>query len=163
MSKESTKKIINVYTDGSALGNGKRGGRAGIGVYFGEMDKRNVSERLEGKEQTNNRGELTAIKRALQILSKDSSKDCAINIYTDSQYSIKALTVWIHKWKANGFKTSTKKDVKNRDLLEEINALIPLFSNLKLHYIKAHTNHTDVHSIGNKNADELANKGALLD
>jgi ribonuclease HI len=50
-----------VYTDGSALGNGRTGARAGLGVYYGYGGKAassNISERVPGDVQTNNRGEL---------------------------------------------------------------------------------------------------------
>ena len=34
---------IYVYTDGACINNGKPNARAGIGVYFGENDSRNIS------------------------------------------------------------------------------------------------------------------------
>ncbi len=49
---------VIVYADGSCFGNGKEGARAGIGVYFGDGDPRNVSEPLPGDKQTNQRAEL---------------------------------------------------------------------------------------------------------
>ena len=51
--------VIIAYTDGSCIGNGTSNARAGVGVYFGPGDDRNISERLEGSNQTNNRAELT--------------------------------------------------------------------------------------------------------
>lgn len=50
---------IVVYTDGSSRGNGQQGCQAGLGVFFGVNDPRNVSERLAGEPQTNQRAELT--------------------------------------------------------------------------------------------------------
>lgn len=50
-----------VYTDGSGLGNGQKGARAGLGVWWGESGRAyecNLHERVPGVEQTNNRGEL---------------------------------------------------------------------------------------------------------
>ena len=58
---------IVVYTDGACSNNGKKSAKAGIGVYFGEGDPRNISERITGK-QTNNAAELTAILRAVESL-----------------------------------------------------------------------------------------------
>ncbi|KAG8879367.1 hypothetical protein FRB98_005685, partial [Tulasnella sp. 332] len=46
-----------VYTDGASQGNGRPGARAGVGVWYGVNDPRNVSERCPG-DQTNNRAEL---------------------------------------------------------------------------------------------------------
>jgi ribonuclease HI len=47
-----------VYTDGGCIGNGKRGAKAGLGVYYGARSGRNLSEPVPGPLQTNNRGEL---------------------------------------------------------------------------------------------------------
>ncbi|KAK9761993.1 hypothetical protein K7432_018649 [Basidiobolus ranarum] len=76
-----------VYTDGSSRGNGKDHCRAGVGVYFGEKDPRNVSERLLGK-QTNQRAEVTAAIRAIEKVGDDKQP---LEIRTDSQYLIKGI------------------------------------------------------------------------
>lgn len=50
-----------VYTDGSGLGNGQKGARAGCGVWWGsegEALQANLTERVPGEAQTNNRGEI---------------------------------------------------------------------------------------------------------
>ena len=62
-----------VYTDGACIHNGKKYAKAGIGIFFGIGDKRNVSERITGK-QTNNAAELEAILRFFQILEKEIKK-----------------------------------------------------------------------------------------
>jgi hypothetical protein len=64
-----------VYTDGACIHNGKKYAKAGIGIFFGLGDKRNVSERISGK-QTNNAAELEAILRVFKILEKEIKK-CA--------------------------------------------------------------------------------------
>ena len=61
--------MICIYTDGSCINNGKKNAKAGIGVYFGKDDKRNISKRIKGK-QTNNIAELKAILKAIKILKK---------------------------------------------------------------------------------------------
>ena len=61
---------INVYTDGACSNNGRANAKAGLGIYFGENDPRNSSERIIGK-QTNNTAELTAILRAAAILQRE--------------------------------------------------------------------------------------------
>ena len=86
-------RTINVYTDGACSNNGKPGAKAGIGVYFGVEDERNVSRKISGK-QTNNRAELLAIMEVFQILNKDINEGKLVTIYTDSKYSINVLTVW---------------------------------------------------------------------
>ncbi|KAL3427564.1 RNase H domain protein [Phlyctema vagabunda] len=140
-----------VYTDGSSLGNGKVGARAGVGVYFGSGDPRNVSEPLKGATQTNQRAELTAILRALQICPVDVD----IRIITDSNYSINCCSVWYKSWKANGWKTSTGTDVLNKDLVSSIRALIDKRDKKRavteFEWIKGHSSDP-----GNTAADALA-------
>jgi len=150
--------MIYCYTDGSALGNGKKNARAGVGVWFSDNDPRNISEPLTGVVQTNNRAELTGIKRALEMLNTSKSED--ITIASDSQYSINCVTKWIMKWKTSGWKTSKGKEVKNKDLIVSIDRLMGSFKHLQFMYVKAHTNKTDIHSIGNSQADKLAVQGA---
>ncbi|KAK4665234.1 hypothetical protein QC763_400220 [Podospora pseudopauciseta] len=109
-----------VYTDGAAPGNGKAGACGGVGVWFGADDPRNVSERLAGPLQTNQRAELTAILRALQLVNLDSP----IEIRTDSQYSIDCVTKWYASWVKKGWKTAGGTPVKNADLVKAIRDLM---------------------------------------
>lgn len=146
---------IDVYTDGSCLGNGKNGATAGVGVYFGENDPRNLAERLEGEVQTNNRGELTALLRAMQIvpLTKD------LRIFSDSKYSIECVTSWYKNWEKKGWKTSTGADVLNSDLVlavrKQVDARAEAGAQTVFVYVKAHADND-----GNNAADLLAREGA---
>ncbi len=146
---------IVVYTDGSSLGNGQAGAVAGVGVYFGPRDPRNVSEALRGSRQTNQRAELTAVARALDHIPID--RDALI--VTDSYYSIRCLTEWFPKWEKNNWKNSAGKDVENKDLIEPIIArirereLCRAKTNFK--WIKGHANDE-----GNVAADNLAVQGS---
>lgn len=149
-----------VYTDGSSLNNGTKNSKAGIGVWFDFNDSRNISAKLSGNIQTNNRAELTAILLALKTLKNEKREKDKIVIVSDSQYSIKAVTEWIVNWKKNNWKTSKNKPVKNSDLIKDIDNLKNYFTNLSFQYVKAHTNMKDKHSIGNSNADMLARLGA---
>ncbi|KAK8200628.1 hypothetical protein M8818_005942 [Zalaria obscura] len=112
--------MLRIYTDGSALGNGGNGAIAGVGVYFGPNDSRNVSEPLKGERQTNQRAELTAILRALELAPRDRP----VTIYSDSSYAIKCVTEWFQKWRSNGWLNSSKKPVENKDLIEKVLALL---------------------------------------
>lgn len=152
-----SKRKTTVYTDGSSLGNGQVGSVAGVGVWFGDMDSRNVSEPLEGMPQTNNRAELTGILKALEIAPKDRD----LEIITDSNYSINCVTAWYKNWMKKGWKTSTNKDVENQDLIKEIRKkieerdaeeVVTTFT-----WIKGHDNDP-----GNEAADRLAVAGAHL-
>ncbi|CZR53792.1 related to ribonuclease H1 [Phialocephala subalpina] len=152
-----TKKKTTVYTDGSSLGNGQKGSAAGVGVYFGDLDPRNVSEPLEGMPQTNNRAELTGILRALELAPKDRD----LEIITDSNYSINCVTIWYDSWERKQWKTSAGKAVENQDLIKSIKALIRERDGLDLvtifTWIKGHDNDP-----GNEAADRLAVAGAHL-
>lgn len=41
-------------------------------------------------------------------------------LHTDSQFLISCITVWIHKWKQNGWKLSDGGQVKNKEDLIEL-------------------------------------------
>ncbi|KAG9693288.1 hypothetical protein KCU95_g9755, partial [Aureobasidium melanogenum] len=154
-------KPVIIYTDGSSLGNGAHGAVAGVGVYFGPKDKRNLSEPLSGTRQTNQRAELTAIQRALEVAPRNRP----VTIYTDSNYSIKCVTEWFVKWRANGWLNASKKPVENKDLIEKILTLIEQRKNMSQEissinkvefvWVKGHATNE-----GNIAADELAVAGA---
>lgn len=150
---------IIIYTDGSCINNGKPNAKAGIGIYFGENDKRNVSEKFVNKP-TNQRAEIYAIIKCIDILSSENKKK-KIHIYTDSQYTINCITKWIPKWIKNNWINSKNESVKNKDLLEEL-----YFKYIKLQiyfiHINSHTNKKDRHSLGNAMADKFALNGSKL-
>ena len=96
-------KIYVVFTDGACANNGKPGAKAGIGVYFGVEDPRNVSRKIDGR-QTNNRAELLAIMEVFKILNEEINSGVTVTIYTDSKYSINVLTSWAENWEKNDWK-----------------------------------------------------------
>lgn len=119
------------------------------------MASRNVSEPLPGSRQTNQRAELTAMLRALEIAPRNRH----VTIITDSKYSIDCVTVWYINWRRNGWQTSTRKPVENRDIIENVLSKIEernAFGVKTLfEWIKGHANHA-----GNVEADRLAQDGA---
>ena len=88
---------IYVYTDGACSNNGRANAKAGLGVYFGENDARNMSKRVEGK-QTNNTAELSAIIEVFNICKDDIENDKKIIIYSDSTYSIRCCGEYGEKY-----------------------------------------------------------------
>ena len=146
---------INIYTDGSLI---KKNSNifAGYGIYIPKLEFKHFAP-LQGKK-TNNRAELQAILYAINIF-KDN-KDAVLNIYTDSKYSILIFTSTGEKYKKNNYKDSFGEDVKNKDLVKKA---VNIKNKYKINFIniKPHTGLSDVHSMGNKIADELAVKGAL--
>ncbi|KAL2066556.1 hypothetical protein VTL71DRAFT_2627 [Oculimacula yallundae] len=148
-------KLLRIYTDGSALGNGRTNAVAGVGVFFGVGDKRNISESLAGTTQTNNRAELTGVLRALEIAPKKTN----VEIITDSNYSINCVSVWYTGWAKRNWMTSGNKPVENQDLIKGIRALIEerdaLGAETRFTWIKGHNDDP-----GNTAADRLAVAGA---
>ncbi|KAG8526252.1 uncharacterized protein KY384_000245 [Bacidia gigantensis] len=146
---------IRIHTDGSSIGNGTAGAFAGIGVYFGRGDKRNISEALQGPKQTNQRAELTAVQRALELVPRNRD----IVIITDSKYSIDCLTNWFQTWRRNGWKNAAGKAVENKDLIENILCKIEERDRLRVltnfEWVKGHASEA-----GNIQVDKLANEGA---
>ena len=136
---------VDIYTDGACIGNPGPGGWAFIIKYSnGETKEFSGSE----KYTTNNKMELTAAIKAIKYFKKK----IIINIYTDSKYLKDGITIWIKKWKLNGWKTSNKKNVKNSDLWKLLEEKI---QNHEIHWmwVKGHDE-----NIFNEKADMLAKK-----
>ncbi|GAA6027007.1 hypothetical protein JCM8097_006034 [Rhodosporidiobolus ruineniae] len=161
-----------VYCDGSSRGNGKKGAVAGIGVFWGhEVGAKNLSERLPGPLQTNNRAEMYAVAR---ILETDPTPDLPLTICSDSEYTIGVFSKWISGWKRRNWRTADGKPVANQDLIRYILSLLALrtpppastssygsppssLANITFHKVKAH-----VGIEGNEQADRFANNGAMM-
>jgi ribonuclease HI len=116
---------------------------------------RNVSEALPGARQTNQRAELTAIIRALDVVPRNRD----VTIVTDSRYAIDCVTSWCITWRKNGWKNAAGKAVENKDLIENILHKVEDRQGFKVQtkfeWIKGHANHA-----GNVEADKLAVDGA---
>ncbi|TDJ25981.1 MAG: ribonuclease HI [Gammaproteobacteria bacterium] len=106
--------LVVIYTDGACRGNPGPGGWAAL-LRSGDTEKV-----LSGAERdtTNNRMELMAAIGALEALKRS----CQVRLTTDSEYVRRGVTRWINGWKRNGWRTSQKKPVKNRDLWERLDA-----------------------------------------
>lgn len=141
-----------VYTDGACSNNGKDNAFAGIGIFFGMNDNRNISKNIEGK-QTNNTAELNAIIETYNIIENDIINGKKIAIVSDSEYAIKCVSSYGEKC----FLKHWNVDIPNKELVKIAYELYKNKRNIKFIHIKAHTNNTDIHSIGNDNADKLAN------
>lgn len=112
---------------------------------------------MKGSKQTNQRAELTAILRALDIAPIHRE----VTIYTDSQYAIRSVTEWSKVWERNGWVNSKNKPVENKDLVMEIREKIVERDLLKkgtyFVWVKGHANDE-----GNIAADRLAVEGATM-
>ncbi len=106
-------KKVTVYTDGACSGNPGPGGWGCVLIY------KSSRKELSGFEPytTNNRMELTAAIRALTALKEP----CSVELYSDSSYLCNGFNNgWVQNWRRNGWKTSQKKPVENKDLWEEL-------------------------------------------
>lgn len=138
--------IVHMYTDGACKGNP---GLGGWGVF---LQYNNFIKELYGGTKeltTNNKMELFAVIQGLSSLKKR----CNVKIYTDSKYVKDGITKWLDNWKINGWKTTNKKDVKNKELWQQLDSL-RLKHNISWNWIKGHSN-----NFGNDKADQLANLG----
>ncbi|KAJ7610868.1 ribonuclease H-like domain-containing protein [Roridomyces roridus] len=146
-----------VYSDGACKGNGQVGSVAGVGVWWGPDDPRNIAERCPG-DQTNNRAELIAI---LRVLETTPNSTRPLMIKTDSQYSIQCFNDWIGGWIKRNWITSSGQPVKNAPLIRYIQAHLEARKRrdqqVKLSYVKGHSGDR-----GNDGADYQANIGATM-
>jgi len=148
---------VEVYTDGSSLGNGKGTSMAGYGVYWEDERFHNLNQacRLAGPVQTNNRAELTAILMAIRLHPEPSRP---LRIWTDSQYAINCINKWMPRWRSNNWKRGLDAEVSNKDLLQDIDQAIGSCKiRPTLEHVKGHAG-----TPGNEMADKLANQGARL-
>ena len=108
---------VIIYTDGACSGNPGPGGWGAVLIY--EDNKKEIWG--ANKETTNNIMEMTAVIEALKLLKYK----CKVNIYSDSAYVVNAFKEdWISGWIKNNWRTAGKKDVKNKELWQELIELV---------------------------------------
>ena len=140
---------VVIYTDGACSGNPGPGGWGAI-LMYGEHKKE-----ISGGEKntTNNIMEITAVIEGLKCLKIESN----VEIYSDSAYVVNAFkNGWIYNWMKNGWRTSNKEPVKNKELW------IELYDFTKVHeieFIKV-KGHSD--NEFNNRCDELARNAINL-
>ncbi|WP_420568556.1 ribonuclease HI [Thalassovita sp.] len=141
---------LYAYTDGACSGNP---GPGGWGVLLRAMDGDSIVKERElsggAAETTNNQMELLAAINALETLAKPS----VITVVTDSAYVKNGVTGWIHGWKRNGWKTASRKPVKNVELWQRLDEAQARHQ-VTWEWVKGHAGHPE-----NERADELARAG----
>ncbi len=138
-------KTVEIYTDGACRGNPGPGGWGVLMRYSGRS-----KEIFGGSLQTtNNRMELTAAIEALRALRRP----CEVVLYTDSQYLRRGITQWMSDWRKRGWRTASRKPVKNEDLWRSLDELSSRHE-IDWRWVKGHAG-----DAGNERADELANAG----
>ncbi|AOM42711.1 ribonuclease HI [Xenorhabdus hominickii] len=139
-------KQVEIFTDGSCLGNPGSGG-------YGALLRYNQTEKTLSKgyfRTTNNRMELMAAIAGLEALKQP----CKVILTTDSQYVRQGITQWIHNWKKRNWKKADKSPVVNVDLWQRLDkAILP--HDIDWRWVKGHTGHRE-----NELCDELARTAA---
>ncbi len=137
-------KPVEIFTDGACRGNPGKGGW-GLLMRYGDTEKEAYGYE---KQTTNNQMELMAVIQGLESLKRP----CDIILTTDSKYVIQGITEWIGGWKARGWKTASKKPVKNKELWQRLDKAIEPH-NIEWRWVKGHSGHVE-----NERVDALANK-----
>ncbi len=150
------KEQIEIFTDGACRGNPGPGGWGVLLRYQGTERTLHGGE----AETTNNRMELMAAIIGLESLKES----CKVTLTTDSKYVMSGITDWINNWKKRGWKTASRKSVKNEDLwrrLDDVNQQ----HEIHWQWVKGHSGHREnelVDALANRGVDELLlqnNKG----
>lgn len=133
---------VEIFTDGACRGNPGPGGWGAL------MRCRGQEKTFSGyaAETTNNRMELQAAISALQALTREAN----VILTTDSEYLRRGVTEWLAQWKKRGWKTASKKPVKNQDLWEALDKAVQSHD-IEWRWVKGHSGHRE-----NEIADQLA-------
>ena len=139
------KPTVVIYTDGSCdtKGNGGYGVSLTCGdesIYLSGSAENTSSQKME----------LTAIIRALEMLKNN----CNVVIFSDSQYAVNCINIWIDTWKRNGWKKNDGKPVANLELLQRLCDLKSKF-HIRANWVKGHAG-----NVGNEIVDGLARMGS---
>ena len=138
--------VVEIYSDGSCLGNPGPGGWGALLRWRGHERELSGSQ----AETTNNRMELTAAIEALTAIKKPSK----VILTTDSRYVIQGINEWMPNWVARGWKTASKQPVKNQDLWQALHEQVGRHD-IEWQWVKGHDGHLE-----NERVDELARLAA---
>ena len=136
---------IEIYTDGACRGNPGPGGWGAVLISGSQRKTLHGGE----AETTNSRMELTAAIEALRALRGKRQ----VLLHTDSKYVMDGIREWLPNWKHRGWKTASRKPVKNKDLWQALDAAVSQHD-VSWVWVKGHAGNP-----GNEAADALANRG----
>lgn len=147
---------VNIFSDASVLGkiNKEHKNRVCAGAVAVVNGKRDKEYHLVIEKSTNNYGELSALFLAIQLASEYTDLYNEINIFSDSNISVKGMRQWIYNWMENmsdGVLYSyTGSPVANQDVIKAMYDFIiskfdPMNVKIKIHHVKGHvTNGSDI-------------------
>lgn len=160
--------MLHIFTDGACSANGHKAAKAAYSVVLwnlpGLLEPLGIAEKVpQGELQTNQRAELRGMNRAFQEIQERDLKG-VITIWTDSEYTRKAVTEWGPQWKARGWKRAqnAKKPLEHLDLLKP---MIDFYESAQhyvlIRHVQAHTTKQGIPYDGNRLADTLATEALL--
>jgi ribonuclease HI len=155
---EETETTLIAFTDGACSNNGKSNAKASYAVVWPyHMEYNDACLLPNHPTPTNNRAEYMALIHALNLCERhlDPTFSKTLIVYTDSMLLFNSITDWICKWKRNGWMSSTKDPVANRDLLEIIDHTMSK-RKVVLRHVRAHQKNEHWESIHNNLVDQLA-------
>lgn len=130
--------VVQLYCDGSCLGNPGPGGWAALLVVQKDGEKREKMLTGGAAHTTNNRMELLAATEGLRALKRP----CRVVVWTDSNYVVKGMSEWVRGWMARGWTTSAKKPVENQDLWQALVAAAAPHE-VSWRWVKGHAGHPE--------------------
>jgi len=139
-------KKVEIFTDGACSGNPGPGGWCAILRFKGK------EKILKGSkaETTNSEMEIKAVLEGLKALKEP----CEVDLYSDSQYVVKAISEWIYNWQKNNWKNSSKKEIAHKDMWMEIYNLMQTHK-INPIWVKGHSGHKE-----NERCDKIAREEA---
>lgn len=155
----------NIYTDGAYSSKTKR---CGVGVAFDPPFQACAIAKTLSNNSTHQQAEIDAIVSALWTIKKVIKSQESITIWTDSEYAIKCMTIYVYNWQQNGWVTANLNPVKHRRLIERGVELLAELPHVHLRHISevglaSHDPYNPNASLltrkvwaGNKKADQLA-------
>ena len=138
--------LLTIFTDGSCLSNPGPGGWAAV-LRWRDNEKEIVGHEAD---TTNNRMELKAAIMGLNAVTRAMP----IALHTDSRYVMNGVQDWMPRWKANGWKTASKKPVANQDLWQQLDQAVQRHD-ITWHWVKGHASNEF-----NERCDRLARSAA---
>ncbi len=141
---------VELYCDGACLGNpGPGGWGCLLRVRTAEGTREKEASGAE-PETTNNRMELMAAIRGLELLTQP----CLVELISDSQYVVKGIQTWLKDWKRRGWKKADGKPVLNADLWQSLDTQLARH-HVEARWVRGHAGHAE-----NERVDHLANEAA---
>ena len=159
---------LPIYTDGCCLSNGVAAGdregkpaRGGYGIHFPTLPNGwdMYGALASSDSHTNQKAELTAVIRALQLVRRRNISCARINIFTDSNYAVQGLNDWIPRlWRSNGYRNAKGRPVVNADLFKSLDEEVSLSLKRDVPVTLSHVPREQ-----NRKADALSKLGAGSD